>query len=203
MDALFIFTRFPQAGCTKTRLIPALGEQGAADLQRQMTEYLLSQLVRISIHRSLSLQVHFTGGTIEQMERWVGKRFLLVTQAQGSLGDRLIAAFQQGFDSGFNKIIVIGSDCPEIGKENIAAAIALLETHDVVLGPAVDGGYYLIGLNQPCPYLFENVPWGTQRVLAVTEAIALKYNLSIALLETLSDIDMPEDLPIWHALKSA
>ena len=201
MDALFVFTRFPQAGCTKTRLIPALGERGAADLQKQMTEYLLDRLT-VATHPSLSMQVHFAGGTTAQMEAWIGSRFQLVPQAGGDLGDRLIAAFKQGFTSGLSKIIIIGSDCPSLEKEKISEAIALLDTHDAVIGPATDGGYYLIGLNQQRPFLFENIPWSTQQVLEKTKAIATHHRLSVALLDTLSDIDMPEDLPLWYALQS-
>ncbi len=201
MNALFVFTRFPQAGRTKTRLIPALGESGAADLQRQMTEYLLSRLA-IATHPSLPLQVHFTGGTTQQMKSWIGSRFRLVPQAEGSLGDRLVTAFQQGFTSGLRKIIIIGSDCPSLEKEKILKAITLLDAHDVVIGPAVDGGYYLIGLTQPCAFLFENIPWSTEQVLTKTQAIAAEHALSVALLNTLSDIDTPADLPLWYALRS-
>jgi len=148
------------------------------------------------------MQVHFAGGTTAQMEAWIGSRFQLVPQAGGDLGDRLIAAFKQGFTSGLSKIIIIGSDCPSLEKEKISEAIALLDTHDAVIGPATDGGYYLIGLNQQRPFLFENIPWSTQQVLEKTKAIATHHRLSVALLDTLSDIDMPEDLPLWYALQS-
>ncbi len=137
------------------------------------------------------------------MKRWIGSQFLLVPQSEGSLGDRLTAAFKQGFASSIGKIVIIGSDCPSLEKEKVLKAIALLDTHDVVLGPATDGGYYLIGLNQHRPFLFENIPWSTKHVFEKTKAIATHHRLSIALLDTLSDIDMPEDLPLWYALKSA
>ena len=202
MDALFVFTRFPQAGCTKTRLIPALGKRGAADLQKQMTEYLLDRLT-VATHPNLSMQVQFTGGTVAQMEDWIGSRHQLVPQADGDLGDRLTAAFKRGFTQGLSKIVIIGSDCPSLEKKTILEAITLLDTHDVVLGPAADGGYYLIGLSEPQAFLFQNIPWSTEQVLGTTKAIAAKHSLSVALLDTRSDIDRPEDLPLWYALHSA
>lgn len=203
-DGLFVFTRFPQPGCTKTRLIPALGDRGAADLQQQMTEHLLSRFQQFS-ERSLSLQIHFAGGTTEQMSDWLSPKFptvqTLIPQQSGSLGDRLVAALRQGFQGGLSKIIVVGSDCPQLDNQKILAALRLLDTHDVALGPALDGGYYLIGLSQFYPFLFENIPWSTERVLMETEAIATHHNLSTARLNPLSDIDRPEDLPLWYELK--
>lgn len=205
-NGLFVFTRFPQPGRTKTRLIPALGDRGAADVQRQMTEHLLERFQDFS-RRSLSLQIHFTGGTLAQMSGWLGSKFptvqQLISQRQGSLGERLVAALDHGFSSGLRKIIVVGSDCPQLDSQKIVEALTLLDAHDVVLGPALDGGYYLIGLNRLCPFLFENIPWSTERVLAETEAIALHHALSIARLSPLSDIDRPEDLPLWYDVKRA
>ena len=202
MDALFVFTRFPQAGCTKTRLIPALGKRGAADLQKQMTEYLLNRLT-VATHPNLPIQVHFTGGTIAQMEAWIGSQFRLVPQAEGDLGDRLITAFKCGFSQGLSKIVIIGSDCPSLERKTILEAMTLLDTHDVVLGPAADGGYYLVGLSEPQTFLFQNIPWSTEQVLETTKAIAAKHSLPVALLDMRSDIDVPEDLPLWYALHSA
>ena len=205
-DGLFVFTRFPQPGCTKTRLIPALGEQGAADMQRQMTEHLMSRFQGRCQNSSfeqaaLSVQVHFAGGTAEQMSSWLGESFTFVLQREGDLGERLTGALQQGFTSGLNRIAVIGSDCPELELQQVTQALQLLNRYDAVLGPALDGGYYLIALKQPLPFLFENIPWSTKRVFEKTKAIAASHNLSIALLKPLSDIDEPEDLPLWYALQ--
>ena len=206
VDGLFVFTRFPQPGYTKTRLIPALGEQGAANVQRQMTEHLMSRFHAHCRNSSfeqttLSIQVHFAGGTAEQMSSWLGNSFTFVPQCKGNLGERLRGALQQGFASGLNRIAVIGSDCPELDLQQVTQALQLLNRYDVVLGPALDGGYYLIALKQPLPFLFENIPWSTKRVLEKTKAIAASHNISIALLKPLSDIDRPEDLLLWYALR--
>lgn len=196
---LFLFTRFPQPGRTKTRLIPALGASGAADLQRQMTEHLLRRFQGFCEGQSLALEVHFAGGTTAQMRHWLGDAVVLKPQGKGDLGDRLKFALQQGFTAGLQPIIVIGSDCPEVSEAQIAPALTLLKSHDVVLGPAVDGGYYLIGLNRLYVPLFENIPWSTAQVLERTRAIAHQSGLSLAQLDPLSDIDRPEDLPLWNA----
>ncbi|MGC1310014.1 MAG: TIGR04282 family arsenosugar biosynthesis glycosyltransferase [Phormidesmis sp.] len=193
--ALFLFTRFPQPGRTKTRLIPALGAVGAASLQRQMTEHLLGRFQRFYFQRSL--QVFFTGGTTQQMRNWLGNEVRLTPQAKGGLGERLKFALSQGFADGLQRIVVVGSDCPDLDERQIMRALALLEDHDVVLGPATDGGYYLIGLKQFHQPLFENIPWSTERVWETTQAIATHHGLSVALLNPLWDIDRPEDLPLW------
>ncbi|MGB3298745.1 MAG: TIGR04282 family arsenosugar biosynthesis glycosyltransferase [Phormidesmis sp.] len=216
---LFVFTRFPQPGHTKTRLIPAVGAVGAANLQRQMTEHLLNRFQNFCWQTSfqaepadqspaLALQVHFTGGTTAQMLSWLGNQqtselaYSLVPQCSGDLGERLSFALDRGFAKGLTPIVVVGSDCPSVDSAKITQALALLGSHDVVIGPATDGGYYLIGLNRPCPFLFEAIPWSTEQVLETTRAIAGHHNLSIALLSPLSDIDSPEDLPLWYSLKN-
>ena len=204
---LFLFTRFPQPGQTKTRLIATLGAAGAAAVQRQMTEHLLNRFQALYLTQSLALQVHFTGGSAQQMLGWLTNECSrvprLVRQCEGDLGDRLTFALQQGFASGLHQIVVVGSDCPSLDAEKIVQALTLLKSHDVVLGPAVDGGYYLIGLSQPYPYLFKNIPWSTDQVLEKTRAIAAHNGLSVALLSPLSDVDRPEDLPLWYALKDS
>ena len=186
-------------GQAKTRMIPLLGNAGAADLQRQMTEHLLNRLHTLP---ELTLQIHITGGSLQQMSSWLGDDIALVSQSQGGLGDRLSAALCQGFASGLRHILVIGSDCPDLGEAEITQAIAHLQTHDVVLGPATDGGYYLLGLNQLHTALFEGIPWGSDRVLSSTQAIAHQQNLSVALLNPLPDIDRPEDIHLWDKARA-
>mgnify|MGYP001791627198 CR=1 FL=1 len=193
--ALFIFTRFPAPGRTKTRLIPLLGDLGAANLQKQMTEHLVNHLQKI---QDLTLQVHFTGGTRSQMRTWLGNQLTLVAQSEGDLGQRLLTAFQQGFTAGLQRIVIIGSDCPNLNEAHITQALALLHTHEVVFGPATDGGYYLIGLSHMCPALFDGIAWGSDRDLTQTQVIAGQQNLSTALLPQHSDVDRPEDLHLWH-----
>jgi rSAM/selenodomain-associated transferase 1 len=105
-------------------------------------------------------------------------------------------AFSDGFAEGMTAIAIIGTDCPEIEEKLILEAFESLKTHDLVLGPAVDGGYYLIGLKQVFPELFRDIPWGTGQVLVATQKIATRLALKTAYLQELADIDRPEDLPI-------
>lgn len=202
-NGLFIMTRFPEAGRTKTRLIPALGAEGAAQLQRQMTEYLLTRFQRLRHSCQLRLEVHFTGGSAAQMTHWLGDHVRLKPQCPGHLGQRLSHAFEQGFGIGLERILMVGSDCPGIGKTQIVQALNRLDTHDVVLGPAEDGGYYLVGLKAPQPELFERISWGQSCVLDQTVAIAARHDLSVSLLSPLPDIDRPEDLHLWEAARRA
>ncbi|MBE9156587.1 TIGR04282 family arsenosugar biosynthesis glycosyltransferase [Nodosilinea sp. LEGE 06152] len=197
---LMLFTRFPEPGRTKTRLIPHLGPAGAAALQRQMTEHVLARVQGAAQRLPLAIEVHFAGGSQEQMQAWLGDAVDYYPQAEGGLGDRLIAAFSQSLAMGRPGAIAIGSDCPALGADHLAATLKALSQVDVVLGPATDGGYYLIGLRQLEPALFKAIAWGTDQVLAQTLTAAKAQGLTVKLLPPLTDIDRPEDLPQWEAI---
>ncbi len=197
---LLLFTRYPEPGRTKTRLIPHLGPEGAAALQRAMTEHVLGKVTAAAQQLPLAIEVHFAGGTEAQMQDWLGDRATYCPQGEGDLGARLGAAFKQNFAVGRAGAIAIGSDCPALGTAHLAAALKALQSADVVLGPATDGGYYLVGLRQPQPALFEAIAWGTGQVLAQTLAAATSHGLAVELLIPLTDIDRPEDLPQWEQI---
>lgn len=195
-DRLILFTRYPEPGRTKTRLIPALGPEGAAELQRQMTEHTLAQARAIA--PGVDLEIRFSGGSPAQMQAWLGDDVTCVPQGEGDLGDRLLRAVQDSFDQGIERVVVIGSDCPELDTARLEQAFAALEHQDIVLGPATDGGYYLIGLRRLEPSLFQGIAWGTDTVRHQTLQIAESLGLAIALLDQLSDVDYPEDLAVWE-----
>ncbi|RMF66016.1 MAG: DUF2064 domain-containing protein [Cyanobacteria bacterium J069] len=210
-DHLILFSRYPQPGTTKTRLIPHLGEVGAAQLQRQMTEQVLRQ-VRSLLNSAddnmlpTSVELWFSGGTVAQMAAWLGPSWALRPQPSGDLGDRLLMAVQQAIAAGAERVVIIGADCPSLDTQTLRRAFAALREQDLVLGPATDGGYYLIGLRQPSavlssPFLFTGIDWGTDRVFAQTTAIAQSLRLTIATLDPLTDIDTAADLPIWDAVR--
>ena len=192
-----VFTRYPQPGKTKTRLIPALGAGGAAELQRQMTEHTLARLVPLRQKETVSVEVRFTGGSRRQMQRWLGRDLSYFNQGSGDLGARLARAFKRAFDGGIQGAIAVGIDCPGIETATIERAFAALQERDIVLGPAADGGYYLIGLRRFVPQLFADIDWGTDRTLAQTVRIAESLDLSVAYLQTHDDIDRPDDLHLW------
>ena len=197
-NRLILFTRYPQPGRTKTRLIPYLGAEGAAALQRQMTEYVLTQVRAMTSQFPLSVEVRFAGGDVPRMKAWLGGEWVYQPQGDGDLGDRMSRAAQQGFQAGMERIVVIGSDCPGITPQHLIQAFQQLQQKDLVLGPAVDGGYYLIGLRQAQSALFQNIAWSTSDVFQQTNEIAQQLGLAIAYLERLSDVDHPEDLAIWR-----
>ncbi|MEB3359157.1 MAG: TIGR04283 family arsenosugar biosynthesis glycosyltransferase [Synechococcales bacterium] len=197
-DHLIIITRYPQVGATKTRLIPALGARGAAELQRQMAEHTLAQAQQLMAQRSASVEIRYSNGSPSQMAQWLGQQWQYCPQGEGDLGDRLIRAFTSAAQEGKQRILAIGIDCPELDTARLALALDTLEHHDLVLGPALDGGYYLIGLQRPIPDLFQGIDWGTDRVLAQTLAIAHRLGLTVAQLPPLADVDYPDDLPIWE-----
>jgi hypothetical protein len=199
-DKLIIFTRYPEAGKTKTRLIPALGPEGAADLQRLMTEYTLKQAKALSdfFPENLDIEIRFAGGNEEKMQAWLGgvDKITYQPQADGDLGFRMLAAFTDAFNIGIERVIIIGIDCPDLDAAILKQAYEQLQSHDLILGQAADGGYYLIGLRRLIPELFTGIDWGSDRVLSQTLTIAKNLGSPWQLLPELADIDRPEDLHI-------
>jgi uncharacterized protein len=195
---LIIFTRYPEPGKTKTRLIPVLGSVGAANLQRQMTEHTILQVKQLQKAIDISVEIWFSDGDLQLMQKWLGSDLVYQPQGEGDLGLRMARSLLQAFQSGAEKAIIIGTDCPGLNAEILATAFDKLRTFDLVLGPALDGGYYLIGLRQLIPELFANIEWGTANVFQKTVEIAQKVNLSYVNLVSLADVDRPEDLCIWQ-----
>lgn len=197
-DVVIIFTKFPEAGQVKTRLIPALGAQGAADCQRRMSEQIIRRVRELQRYKTIDIQIHYQGGKAEMMTAWLGDDLDYYPQSTGDIGRRMAAAFQQAFAAGSRRIILAGSDCPALTAAILHTALNKLKRLDLVLGPAMDGGYYLIGLNRPCPALFTNIDWSTDKVLAATLKKAGEQGLSVSQVDTLYDIDRPEDLRHFH-----
>jgi rSAM/selenodomain-associated transferase 1 len=207
-ERLIVFTRFPEPGKTKTRLIPALGELGAADFQRRMTEYILSAVAAACKQRRLTIAVYYEGGDAGLMRDWLGPQFIYRSQGSGNLGRRMDNAFQEAFRTGIEAVVIVGSDIPCISANILQQAFEGLRKNNLVLGPAHDGGYYLIGLQRAAahranPQLFEGIKWGSDEVLAQTIQIAGALRLSIQLLEYLADVDRPEDLHFWQKLNKS
>lgn len=210
LDRLLIFTRYPQPGKAKTRLIPALGATGAANLQRQMTEHTVAQVQALRESNPLSVEIWFAGtgpetevADCQLMQAWLGSKWTYQAQRGHDLGERLIQAIQTAFDQGMQRVITIGTDCPGLDSICMQQAFQALRQHDLVLGPATDGGYYLIGLRRFVPALFVGINWGSETVLRQTVEIAEKLGLTIAYLDPLTDVDHPEDLAVWQAVQGA
>ena len=191
---LIIFSRYPQPGKAKTRLIPVLGPEGAADLQRRMTEGVTRQAKALAERRPTEIDICFTDGHEDPMREWLGSDLSYRPQCEGDLGRRMTDAFEGAFRSGVDAAIIVGTDVPSLTAEILDGAFEALRRRDLVLGPATDGGYYLIGLRRPVTELFEGVPWSTADVLQRTLDIARSLGLSFTLTPPLADVDRPEDL---------
>ena len=186
---LVIFARLPEAGKVKTRLVPAVGEAGAARIYARLLEHTLAE-ARAS---DLPIELCTTGGEPGAFREWLGEGFAITQQGEGGLGERLARVEAPA--------LVIGSDCPGISAPILRAAADALEERSVVLGPASDGGYYLIGFHEPVPYLFTDMEWSTPSVFAKTLARLAARGIGPAILPELSDIDTPEDLAAWPELQ--
>jgi rSAM/selenodomain-associated transferase 2/rSAM/selenodomain-associated transferase 1 len=203
---LVVFTRYPEPGLAKTRLIPALGAAGAADLQRRMTERTLERVgaggADAGAGPAWEIEVRFCGGDDRLMAAWLGDAVRCLPQGPGDLGERLRRALAAGFGDGAAAVAAIGTDCPELRARDVADAFAALERADTVLGPAVDGGYWIVGARREAfahaaGPLFTDIPWGGGDVLGTTRAALARAGVSTALLRTHRDVDRPDDLGVW------
>lgn len=198
-EEIIIFTRYPEPGKTKTRLIPKLGAEGAARAQRIMTQQVVKTARRLKEEHKLFLSVYFTGGSYQQISDWLGSDLSYHDQAGIDLGKRMMHAFHDAIQRGSKRIVLIGSDCPAIDDHLILRALTTLETSQLVLGPATDGGYYLIGTRSDLPIgtlssLFTDIAWGTHDVFQTTVDRASRVEVKVSILKELHDIDLPDDL---------
>ncbi len=201
-EHLIVFARFPMPGAAKTRLVPAVGAERAADISRELTEQTLRKLGVLSDLRLCSLEVRVTGADVPAFRETFGKQHRYVLQGDGNLGHRMSDAASEAFANGARSVVIIGTDCPEREPEHVIEALARLEENDIVVGPAPDGGYYLLGLRRPIPELFNDIEWGSPNVLEQTCEIAAHADASTNFLQVLSDVDRPDDLLTWEQGKT-
>ncbi len=196
-DALtIVFAKAPRAGEVKTRLIPLLGAEGAATLHRQLVQRTLVTATEAALG-PVELHATHSDAFLQDQARRFG--VALTPQRGEDLGKRLYQAFEDSL-ARHARVIVIGSDCPVLTVQHLhAGAAALACGNDAVLIPAEDGGYALLGLTRCDERLFENVAWGSDSVLATTRARLQSLHWQWQELETLWDIDRPEDYRRWCA----
>jgi rSAM/selenodomain-associated transferase 2/rSAM/selenodomain-associated transferase 1 len=197
-ERVIVFARYPEPGQAKTRLIPALGAEGAAGLQEALTRATIAGVRLLIEQRACDLEVRFAGGDAERMQSLYGEHRYVEQQGEG-LGARLEEAVAVAFAEGARQLVVIGTDCP-LAPMMMKDAFAKLQVTDVVLGPAEDGGYYLIGLRAPQPSLFVGIDWGTEHVLRQTLERAARAGLTTHQLAPLPDVDYPEDLLVCRRM---
>jgi len=189
-DALIIFVRHPEAGKVKTRLAATLGNAAALFIYKKLLQHTLEITESIDTDK-----VVFYAGDIVEDDMWQRPKYIKLQQADGDLGHRMNAAFETVLAMGYNKVCIIGSDCCELTTEIIADAFHSLEKNDIAIGPADDGGYYLLGMKQLHSSLFQNKSWSTNLVLADTLQTIQQLGLTVQRLPQLSDVDEAEDVP--------
>jgi rSAM/selenodomain-associated transferase 2/rSAM/selenodomain-associated transferase 1 len=191
---LVIFARIPRAGSTKTRLIPALGADVAAAIYEELVQRTLEQARRFQNRMGTRCTVFITGGTIDEAKEVFGADFDYCLQCEGGLSERLGHAVKYAFTEATQKVIIIGSDCPGLMEDDLQIASDALQVADVVIGPALDGGFYLIGMKREEPGLFQHIDWSTSRVFTQTAARVQALHRQLHTLRDLADVDYPEDL---------
>jgi uncharacterized protein len=194
-----ILARYPRVGEVKTRLTPPLSEDAALALHERMTRHTLRRALAVAATGDARIEVRTDAAFLQLAHEWLGRGFSARYQGEGDLGDRIRSAFGEAFARNCKRVVVMGSDCPRLASAHLRNALVRLEHVDVVLGPATDGGYYLVALRAETaktsvPVLFTGVPWSTPGVLETTIAIAEEHGLTYAVLETLPDVDTAADL---------
>ncbi len=193
-EAILVFVRAPVAGQVKTRLAAEIGADAALRIYRRLAEHAVQQARAVG--PAVSVRIHHTPGDAGAATRhWLGTGATYLPQADGDLGARMEDAFRRAFAAGFERVAIVGSDLPDLAASDLRRALDLLSGEDAVLGPARDGGYWLLGLRRPLPALFSDVPWSTDRVLAVTVDRLRAAAIEPALLDERTDVDKVEDLP--------
>ncbi|MBC8082524.1 MAG: TIGR04282 family arsenosugar biosynthesis glycosyltransferase [Hymenobacter sp.] len=193
---LLIFARHPELGRVKTRLAAGIGAAAALVVYEELLRHTYAATVAVAARKTVWLaEAPIAAGTVP--ETWPGYERLL--QPPGDLGLKMQAAFACAFAAGAQAALIIGTDCPSLTAALLTHAYAALATHDVVVGPAEDGGYYLLGMKELHTDLFTNKSWSTDSVLAHTLADAARLGLRVAQLPTLRDVDDAADLAAWRA----
>ncbi len=187
--ALIIFIKNPERGKVKTRLAATLGDDKALEIYKQLLKH-----TRLACEQTEADRLLFYSNFIEQEDAWEDKYFKKFVQAGSDLGARMRTAFEDAFGRyGYQKVVIIGSDCADLTSDTITAAFQHLESHDTVIGPSNDGGYYLLGMRQLFTPVFERKQWSTPSVLEDTIVDIENAGLTYHLLPQLTDIDTEAD----------
>lgn len=208
-DHLLFFTRLPQSGGVKSRLAREIGDAHALAVHDAMSLYCLAEAEAAASFVGASLRVLATGASLAQAAGWLGKRHIIIDQGGGDLGIRVERALSSSARQGAKRIVVVGSDCPALTPSLIIAAFGLLTSNQVTLGPATDGGFYLLGIDADMvadlPVLLANLPWGTNRARAKLLQNADYLDTVIGLLPMLGDVDTLADIDAvrWPWLAAA
>jgi rSAM/selenodomain-associated transferase 1 len=191
MQQLGVFAKFWEPGQVKTRLASAVGARRAATIYRSFLQATLSRLAVCICQRVL---VYTPEERAAEFEQLAGNDWHVQPQGDGDLGQRMSTYFEAALASGFNKVVLVGSDTPTLPPQRVSEAFAALDDKSVVLGPTEDGGYYLIGLSRPAPEVFQVISWSTSQVYAQTVSQLRKRGIDFCRLPEWYDVDDKADL---------
>lgn len=194
--ALIIFVRNPVHGKVKTRLAKDIGDSKALEIYNLLLQHTFEITKRLACQKFV-----FYADEIAQNDLWSGGDFEKRLQTGNDLGERMQNAMNELFLEGFSQVIIIGSDCFELNANILEEAISQLKQKDTVLGPAQDGGYYLLGLKTLIPELFVNKKWSTNEVAKETITDFIRLNKTYHLLPKLNDIDDASDLRYFRNIE--
>ncbi len=186
---LILFVKNFVPGLVKTRLAEKIGMFVALDVYQELVAYTSEVVSAVEADKMV-----FYSEYVEVEDLFEGEDFEYNVQTGNSLGERMLNAFQYGFDKGYSRVTIIGSDCHQLTPKHLDEAFDQLEINDVVIGPATDGGYYLLGLNGPCPSLFEGKEYSHEKVFEELMTEVNSLELEHHVLEALNDIDTLEDM---------
>ena len=187
--AIIIFISNPILGKVKTRLAMSIGNEAALKVYIK----LLQRTNVITKDLECEKYIFYADG-INKTDSWNDQVYTKVEQGEGELGQKMTAAFKHAFNKNAEEVLIIGSDCYDLSQKVIEAAFIALKEADIVIGPAADGGYYLLGMKMLCPDLFKNINWSTDTVLKETIAVCDNLELHYFLLPVLKDVDRQEDI---------
>jgi len=190
-NLLIIFYRNPELGKVKTRLAKTLGDEKALAIYLKLSSHTKAVTENLAIDK-----VVYYSNFVDTEDVWLNTSFHKKLQNGTDLGEKMQNAFAQEFNNGYERICIIGTDCLELSKDIMQQAFDQLGCHDAVIGPAKDGGYYLLGMKKQMPELFENKTWSSDTVAADTIQNLKDLRASFAQLPILSDVDEETDLPL-------
>jgi uncharacterized protein len=186
-----VFLKEPRPGHVKTRLAASIGPEAAMVMYRLLAETVVRALDDVPFTVVCAVD---RPAALEAVSAWLGESHRLIVQEEGDLGTRLLGATKSMRLAGYRNVIIIGTDAPQVDASCVIAAAAALQDHDVVLGPAYDGGYYLVGTSSDVDGIFDNITWSTEHVLRQTLGACAEKGASVQLLAPLRDIDTLDDV---------
>lgn len=189
-DLLIIFYRNPELGRVKTRLAATVGDEKALAIYLRLASHTRSIATEVDCDR-----VVWYSNFVDTEDNWPNQLFKKEVQQGSGLGSKMDFAFEHAFRQGYSRVCIIGTDCLELTEAIVKDAFDKLKNHDAVLGPALDGGYYLLGMKRLHQEVFKNKTWSTDSVFSKTIEDFKKLNLSYYLLQSLTDVDEEKDLP--------